>query len=526
MAKRRSSATPPQQLIAPLSAASSLVSSMNVFERPMRRRRLMMYLAAFGTMLALSTMLDLRRAALNARRADKVHLALPNAAVPALDEMPTNPADGAAVAEAVAATTSKQSVAGRRATSKPAQAPPAHPAQPILPPAIPAGHVNTPASHLSAQELKDDVDQFIAHVDQETAANKTAPATGAPTPAGTGGTAPSSPGSVSVLHPASSSGSSTSSVAGTTATTTGSLTGGKESANATSDELFTAAQASVEALSKNETVKKFLDVNELRTLHALALQGTRGDCMTPRKGGALFKTDAEAAGADVERTDPLWGAWCLFTSVYRSDAIREYINRAHGLQQRTEAKAAAVDSTEGDGTAAQPPFDQNAATLDDVLSPEEQTKLRSNVELVLPHLHESDVRYLAALSLQASFGDCGPYQKKLPRLDADGEPLADAAEDAARLRPLTESLLKQTATRAEGALWGAWCVFSRRKRRLAATQLTQRVDLLLVQLAQKVAPGAASGAAPGTSQGAAATTSRSVLSPDEAPTTRYALAEP
>lgn len=521
MAKRRSSAPQPQQLIAPISAASSL-SSMNVFQRPMRRRRLMMYLCAFGTMLALSTMLDLRRAALNARRADKVHLALPSAAVPALDETTSNPADGAAVAEAAAARAGKHPVTGRKATSKPPRHPPVRPAHPILPAPVSDGHVTTPASHLSAQELRDDVDQFIAHVEQESAVNKTAPATGAPTPAGTG----TSTSTGSTPPHASTSGSTSPSSADTTTTSPGSPTDIKDSANATSEELFTAAQTDVDTLSKNETMKKFLDVNELRTLHALALQGTRGDCMRttdPRKGGALFKTEAEAAGAEVEKTDPLWGAWCLFTSVYRSDAMREYISRARALQQRAEAKASTASSPEGDGAAAQPLFDQNAATLDDVLSPEEQAKLRANVDLVLPHLHESDVRYLAALALQATFGDCGPYQARVPGVDADTDPLADAADGSQRLRPLTESLLKQTATRGEGALWGAWCVFSRRKRRVAATQLSQRIDLLLGQLAQKVAPGSAKSTSAEVADTSGTSSARAVAGAP--PVTRYALAD-
>ncbi len=106
--KRRGGHTPPLQHIPANAAASSLKAiPASLFDRPGRRRRLFIYVLAFGIMLALSSMLDLRRAALNARRAEKVHLALPSGPAPSLDEVsaagPPAPANGAAVADAITA---------------------------------------------------------------------------------------------------------------------------------------------------------------------------------------------------------------------------------------------------------------------------------------------------------------------------------------------------------------------------------------------------------------------------------------
>lgn len=488
-AKRRAAANHPYP---PLPPKANPLLPPPLAAAPARRRRLLVYLAAFAVMLTLSSMLDLRRAALNARRRDdRVTLALPAAldddtAHPgAAPPLPPPPADGAALAAAAA-----------KRVHAHAPAPAAHPSSAAdAPPAAPQ---TEPDRKLSAQELKDDVAQFIAHVDQEAAANTTSTAAdaahAAPAPDQSAHHSSATP--VGSAHSASDAGKTASDAAPPLLAAGGASQAAPAGANATADvggadaeELFTAAQARVEAMAGNDTLKPLLGADELRTLHALALQGSRGDCVQatdPRGGGSLFKTDAEAAGTDVEKTDPLWGAWCIFSGRYRSDAMREYVVRAKGLQTRLDARLAAHNSD------AKPAiFDQHVALLDDVLTPEEQTALRSKADLVLPHLEENDARFLAALSLQATLGDCAPYASASVPSAAKSDDTANAAPAAAQPRVLTEPIFGHTAVRGEGALWGAWCVLQRRKRSDAAARLSDRVELFLHQLSQKLAPDAA-----------------------------------
>lgn len=464
-------------------------------------------------MLALSSMLDLRRAALNARRADRVIIALPGAQALPDDEShitaaapePAHPADGAAVADAAAQEDfSKNRSSGDKRSPV---VPPLDSPQLSHPEASNPQPAAGPDRKLSEQELKDDVAQLIAHVDQEAAANTTASdvapgssVENAPVPVSPTKGSEASSDTVTKTATVASSTSAGVAVAAPDAgaahpisnTTT-------EDVVASAEELFAAAQMRVGAMSTNATLKPLLGVDELRTLHALALQGTRGDCeqaTDPRGGGSLFKTDAEAAGTDVEKTDPLWGAWCMFSGRYRSDAMRDFVARAHALQVRLDsrvAEAAAAADTDsaraadadlgaasGNETGAHA-FDQHAASLDDVLTPEEQTALRAKAELVLPHLGENDVRFLAALSLQATLGDCAPYLRVATKPDSGPDP---------DQRALTEPLLGHTAVKGEGALWGAWCVLQRHKRKDSAARLSVRVQLLLDQLSQKLAPHA------------------------------------
>lgn len=321
---------------------------------------------------------------------------------------------------------------------------------------------------LSEQELKDDVDQFIAHVDEQAAAdasksaalNATESSPVTPTLDDVHNSTEGAP--VEPLAPESN------------PTPTNSTDGPLNS-----EEHFTSAQNRVKALLDDEVSKKYVDENDLRTLEALALQATRGDCeqKTGAGGGSLFKTDAEAASnVDIERTDPLWGAWCLFMGSYKTDAMRDYVTKQRVLEEKVDdARVAAA--TNSSTTSVSPLFDPNAPSLDDVLTPEQQSDLRFQTDRILGHLREYDIRYLAALSLQATFGDCGPYGQEVLAQPKDGE-------EKKRLRILREPLLEQTVTRREGAQWGAWCVLQGKERTAAATELSQRLDLLIEQLAK------------------------------------------
>ncbi|CAN8066086.1 unnamed protein product [Agarophyton chilense] len=242
-----------------------------------------------------------------------------------------------------------------------------------------------------------------------------------------------------------------------------------------------------------------IDENDLRTLQALQLQATRGDCEhSSDRDATLFKTDAEvASNLDIERSDPLWGAWCLFLGSYKTDAMRDFVTK----QQLLEHRVAALREQLPDQlnlTHASSDFDPDAASLDDVITPEQQSALRANIDRILSHLREIDVRYLAALSLQATFGDCAPYAPP-----AHPDHPVDSA-DARLLRLLKEPLLEQTAVRRQGAQWGAWCVLQGKKRATAASHLAHRVDMLVDQLSKSEAEAEAKDAADAAAAAAAA----------------------
>ncbi|KAI0563925.1 hypothetical protein FGB62_32g09 [Gracilaria domingensis] len=248
-----------------------------------------------------------------------------------------------------------------------------------------------------------------------------------------------------------------------------------------SQQYFDDAQARLERMLADSHTKPLIDENELRTLQALQLQATRGDCESASdRDATLFKTDAEAASnMDIERSDPLWGAWCLFLGSYKTDAMRDFVTKQQVLEHRVAAlrEQAPLSTNDTDSHAE---FDANAASLDDVMTPEQQSSLRANIDRIMSHLRDIDVRYLAALSLQATFGDCAPY---VPNVEP--EELSEPPEQ--QLRVLKEPLLDQTAQRREGAQWGAWCVLQGKKRGTAASQLMQRVDMLVDQLSKSEA---------------------------------------
>ena len=182
--------------------------------------------------------------------------------------------------------------------------------------------------------------------------------------------------------------------------------------NTTIEDQFTVAKKALDDAVSNKTLREYFDDQELRTLRALGLQAIRGDCeksMQTSSNGALFKTEAEASGVEIEKTDALWGAWCIFSGRYQSDAMREYITATHSWREHaaSEALESAYPSTRIKRIPL--PFDEYAASIDDVISPEAIQVLKEKSKFISKHLSDSDIRMLSALSLQASFGDCNHY---------------------------------------------------------------------------------------------------------------------
>jgi hypothetical protein len=415
---------------------------------------------------------------------------------------------------------------------------------------------------ISAQELKDEVDQLIAHVEKETAKGALAGEDGAgyAPPAGAAGASIVANGSVSVqvgvagegakvVHHladpwraaggdgrdgvADGGGRAAGQAVVPNATTVmlghghasnamrpdagigaGAVASVNETATAvpemrrSAEELFLGGQKRLEEIIKSEAENVHVDENDLRIVQALALQATRGDCeqRSASEGGSLFKSDAEAASqVDVERTDQLYGAWCIFMGTYKSDAMRDFVTklrmleatvdtaRYHATEGAADGKEQYSESAPGDAAEVAanaslptaPPFDPLAADLTDVMDAETQSSISGKLHFLRTHLQENELRYIAALSLQATFGSCGPYGKELgsgkkPKT-VNGVPVGSNGEE---LRVLTEPLTGQTATRRDGALWGAWCVLVGKPRNSASNELVDRTALLLEQLAK------------------------------------------
>lgn len=468
-----------------------------------RRRRFIMYTLAFALMLGMSSVLDVRRAALRNRHA-KLQLSLPSSSLSSLsdstDETDTMTSTSSASSTGTSAGDSSKVSSGTAAVPVAADR---------LPPAplnhAPNGADTAPQDkhseprhdyRLSQQELDDGVDQLIAHVDQEESA----------TGAGAGSSGTSAANTTAVDSTSINNASGTDAGAkpngGNSDVQLGQLPYGADGSsplgNTTisdnvplnAEDHFRSAVLRITALLRDETTKRFVDENDVRTLQALELQATRGDCelKSGTGTGSLFKTDAEAASyIDIERTHPLWGAWCLFMGSYKTDAMRDYVTKEQVVEHKVSVLRDATAQNNSSTTpvsvnTASTPFDPTAASLDDVLSPEQQSALRVQTEMVASHLGDNDLRYLAALSLQATFGDCGPYGREalVPVDVKDGE-------ERAELRRLREPLFEQTVTRKEGALWGAWCVMQGKKRTTAAADLTHRVELLVEQLTKSQA---------------------------------------
>lgn len=431
-----------------------------------RRKRLIFYMLTFTTMLALSSFLDIRRASSRTRTA-KVHLSLPSAPLSSLS-------DGFAGSAETAGTT--QDVGEKTADGNPTAASGEHPVAASEPKKSAASGGEGAAEgsstdvNLSEQELRDDVDQLLAHVAEEESNSGASNTTSASAVAsvGKGTEERSSLFASSLLGVVGGKNEN-----GENATKAVNLTSADSEIKMNSEEHFTGSHKRMEGLLAEEGLKRFVDENDLRTLQALALQATRGNCeQKVGAEGSLFKTDAEIAlNVDIEKTDPLWGAWCLFAGSYKTDAMRDYVTKQRVVEDKLFAAKAADDANI---TAVITPFDPNAASLDDVLTSEQQSILRGKMDTISSHLHEADIRYLAALSLQAMFGDCGPYGKERQTAANEGGTVVE-------LRKLREPLLDQTVIRREGAQWGAWCVLQGKKRTAAAIDLSHRADLLIDQ---------------------------------------------
>lgn len=486
-------------------AGEEMVKRREGIMRDGRRRKLGVYVGAFVCMLALSSLLDVRKADVRSRVRGKVQLTLQSgASLSSIGE------EAAAAANPTAVSIKVDDEAGG--------------GEDAVPP-VSSGVSPVTQAKLSEQELKDDVDQLIEHVALETskevarraegpsAVNSTVDSSGVSD--GASVAAPVEESAVIVLNgPANAvspgseappTGDAAHPVDGASVADSAAAEAAAAQANATivepevrltAEESFQAAQKRLGTTMLDDTAKKLVDENDLRTLQALALQATRGDCeqRSASEGGSLFKTDEEAAdNLDIERTDPLWGAWCVFMGTYKSEAMRDYVLKEHILEEKVELErgkaandsTAAADGTNADANATgaekdsakEPAFDTNAATLDDVLTLEEQYALRVKAKTILSHLQENEFRYLAALSMQATFGDCGPYGREIATRPKE---LGGVPE----LRKLVEPLLGQEVTRKEGALWGAWCVLQGKKRTSAVALVSQRVGLLLGQLSK------------------------------------------
>lgn len=456
-------------------------------------------------MLALSSVLDVRRASLKHRQS-KVQLSLPSASSLSSLSNVDNSDDDSSAAPVSAADVHPRSRDPTLSLRPGAAPPPDAPRKkngasaPTLSSAhsAPSG-TDPPALKgdpvLSEQELKDDVDQLIAHVAQEeqgSAANTTTPVPAIPAAPTVPATEDRQDLPVPVPKPVQQIANTFLGLGGEATGSSPTAEGAAQTTNGTqitqdgtevrlnSEESFSSAQKRLQTLLGDDEIKGFIDENDLRSLEALALQATRGDCeqKSGSGGGSLFKTDAEAASnVDIERTDPLWGAWCLFMGSYKTDAMRDYVTKQRVVEEKMLATKLDADANK---TVSVTVFDPSAASLDDVMTPEQQSALREKMDTISAHLREYDVRYLAALALQAAFGDCGPYGN-------EDDAAAKDPERTVELRKLVEPLLDQTVVRREGAQWGAWCVLQGKKRTSAAAELSQRVDLLINQLSKSQA---------------------------------------
>lgn len=377
-----------------------------------RRRRLFMYLGAFAGMLAFSYLLDLRKDPIYNWIQKERGVTFSSKLKPLI--YPT----------AVSGSSEEETTATEDSST---------PESPV--------RIET-EPELSEQELKDAVDQFINHVEEEHWNNETEAVTNVPSTE----TAPSIKTNETSLGKA------------YTATRTGSL-------NMTIEEQFDEARKALDKAAASSSLKNHMNPDELRNLRALELQAIRGDCEKSADSGAgngLFKSDAEVAGDEVEKTDALWGAWCVFSGRYQSDAMRQYVSASYAFRERAAAQAEVGDTP-------LPPFDENEATIDDVITPESLQTLQDKAKFIKPHLQEGDARLLSAIALQAMYGDCIPYAKVVQ-------------EEGKEYRKLEEPIFEKVAKRKEGNLWGAWCVFAKTARAKAADILIERVKSFWNQL--------------------------------------------
>jgi hypothetical protein len=126
----------------------------------------------------------------------------------------------------------------------------------------------------------------------------------------------------------------------------------------------------------------------------------------------------------------------------------------------------------------------NPSSIDDVMSTETQNLLSRELTQLRGHLPENELRYIGALALQATYGNCAPYGRELAeRKSATAIGNFDQSS-LPELRVLRETLTGQTADRQQGALWGAWCVLHGKSRATSASELAERTEKLLGQLSK------------------------------------------
>lgn len=463
-----------------------------------KRRRALAYVGLLLLMLILSAILDMRRAAAKAGRdrKAKMQLQISTAGVGAGDgterehETHETQNEPKIVKKGSRADPEARGVVGINAHE--GAVPVAHPGEENGTSSVGiAGELSGTSQEereekrgkISEQELKDDVDQLIAHVDkeqeeEEQVSNVQGNSTVVEDPKSVSESTSGSPGAVVPGEGAVINNGSTP-VASNETTTTSSTEA------ETVEDAFAKSEARIRTWVSTEATRKMIDGHSLRYLQALALQATRGDCeQAPAEhGGSLFKTDAEAASNDdIERTDPLWGAWCIFKGRYKTDAMRDYVRKEKILSLRVEVVVnrtmvdgkvieddhavgiAGYDSSTSQGVAdaikttsstAQTPVQELADFFEDAGA----AQLTEEIAELAPHLDENEVRYLSALGMQATHGDCTNFEE----------------------REWKETIFGTKTEKQRGALWGAWCVWRGRPRRIAVDQLKRRVELLLLE---------------------------------------------
>jgi acyl-CoA-binding protein len=284
----------------------------------------------------------------------------------------------------------------------------------------------------------------------------------------------------------------------------GTLNTGAEMGDAdeTGEQRFEKAQRRFQHLLKQDRSIGLMDDADVLVVQALGLQATRGNCEDTNSadGGSLFKSDAEAASnMDVERSDPLWGAWCMFMGTYKSDAMRDYttmltlieakvdkLSADSGASSSATVAAAGANQSQSQGVGLEhlQSSATNPSSIDDVMSTDTQNLLSRELTQLRAHLPENELRYIGALALQATYGNCAPYGRELAeRKSATAIGNFDQSS-LPELRVLRETLTGQTADRQQGALWGAWCVLHGKSRATSASELAERTEQLLGQLSK------------------------------------------
>jgi len=199
---------------------------------------------------------------------------------------------------------------------------------------------------------------------------------------------------------------------------------------------------------------------EYLAMQAMALQISHGDCertSDDEEHKSLFKTATESEADEVERTSPLWGAWCILRGRNRLDLMKEYLAKEEYLQaqrrraleshERELANVPAVPVVEADnntfaarnetihqeGKTGTEQEDSEAFGVEEIeaelLEPRTRVKELERENLV----GDLEARYMEALYLQTLKGSCSRDKSKFE--------------------------LESLSVKRDTALWGAWCMF-------------------------------------------------------------------